>query len=63
MATDHQLTLFDLSIYLSGPPPLDINVVSQVEELPKEIDCEQLELDLFPNPPKCYSFRSVKQAA
>lgn len=63
MMTYCQLTLFDLEPYSSKCNISDTDKTFQVEESPKEIKYDQLELNLFPKPPLRFSIESLKRAA
>jgi hypothetical protein len=51
MATYQQLTLFDLKPYSSECNISDTDKTFQVEDSSKQIEYDQLELNLFPKPP------------
>ncbi|MCM1984442.1 hypothetical protein [Lyngbya confervoides] len=62
MATYHQLTLFDVDAYASECNTSDSVKVSRIEEFSVQV-YEQLELDLFPEPPKKFFIKGLRQAA
>jgi hypothetical protein len=63
MANYDQLTLFDLETYSSECNTSDVDQASQVAVLSMQVEYEQLELNLFPKPPKQFSNKNLKQAA
>lgn len=65
MDTYHQLTLFDLEVYSSGPSCSAKSLGSQIEKFPKEVNFRQLELDFSPELRQLeyYSFERLSRAA
>jgi hypothetical protein len=63
MATYHQLTLFDVDAYASECNTSDAVKVSRIEEFSVQVKYEQLELDLFPEPPTKFFIKGLNQAA
>jgi hypothetical protein len=63
MANYDQLTLFDPETYSSECDTSDVDQGSQVEVLSIQVEYEQLELNLFPKPPKQFSNKKLKRAA
>jgi len=58
-----QLELFDLRLYTSDQPTVADGEAEQFEEIQPCVEYEQLELDLFPQPPYVRRKTFVRLAA
>jgi len=65
MKTYHQIALFDLDLYVSEPPCSETSMDDQEKKVGKEVEFDQLELNLFTKllPLKKCSPEYLKRAA